>query len=71
MAQMDWHAGRSALSELSLLDAAPESAGIDLSAVRLYRLARVREQMAHYGVDAVILSEELSRKEGLVEQKEF
>lgn len=57
MAIFDWHAERSDLSGLALLDRAPESEGIDLQQVRTYRQARVREQMARHGVDAVILSD--------------
>jgi Xaa-Pro aminopeptidase len=54
---IDWSNERTDLSHIALLDRAPESEGIDLRAVRVYRLARVREQMAKYGVDAVILSD--------------
>ncbi|MFE0014117.1 M24 family metallopeptidase [Mesorhizobium sp. NPDC059054] len=57
MADFDWHAERSDLSGIALLDRAPESEGIDLRQVRLYRQGRVRQQMAQYGVDAVILSD--------------
>lgn len=57
MSNLDWHAERTDLSGLALLDRAPESEGIDLKAVRLYRQARVRSQMAKYGIDAVILSD--------------
>ncbi|KAF2104958.1 Creatinase/aminopeptidase [Rhizodiscina lignyota] len=57
MANFDWHAGRSDLSDMALLDRAPESEGIDLKAVRLYRLGRVREQMVKQNIDAVILSD--------------
>lgn len=57
MANFDWHAERSDLSGIALLDRAPESEGIDLRQVRLYRQARVRAQMARYGVDALILSD--------------
>lgn len=57
MQSLDWHAERSHLSDLCLLDRAPESEGIDLSAVRLYRLARVRSEMAKRGIDALILSD--------------
>lgn len=60
MANFDWHAERFDLAGIALLDRAPESEGIDLSAVRLYRLRRVREQMKHYGVDAVILSDPIN-----------
>lgn len=41
---------------MALLDAAPDSIGIDLAALRRYRLARVREQMVEYDVDALVLS---------------
>lgn len=57
MANFDWHAKRTDLSNIALLDRAPESEGIDLKAVRLYRLGRVRDQMSVYGIDAVILSD--------------
>lgn len=57
MAELDWHGGRGAPGDLDILDAAPESRGIDLTAVRTYRRDRVRGQMAHYGIDAVILSD--------------
>src|SRR3712207_3211980 len=57
MANFDWHAERSGLSNIALLDRAPESEGIDLKRVRMYRQARVREQMVRYGVDALVLSD--------------
>ncbi|KAL4800345.1 hypothetical protein BDV19DRAFT_384699 [Aspergillus venezuelensis] len=57
MATFDWHAKRTDLSGIVLLDRAPESEGIDLSSVRLYRLSRVRTQMAEHGIDALILSD--------------
>ncbi|NIA72311.1 aminopeptidase P family protein [Pelagibius litoralis] len=57
MANLDWHMDRSDLSGIALLDRAPESEGIDLAAVRLYRQKRVRAEMARYAVDAVILSD--------------
>jgi Xaa-Pro dipeptidase len=60
MANFDWHAERSDLSGIALLDRAPESEGIDLREVRLYRLGRVREQMVRYGVDLVILSDPIN-----------
>ncbi|MBO9402838.1 Xaa-Pro peptidase family protein [Shimia sp. R9_3] len=60
MANFDWHANRSDLTGIALLDRAPESEGIDLKAVRLYRLGRVRDQMKHYGLDAVILSDPIN-----------
>jgi hypothetical protein len=60
MANFDWHAERSDLAGIALLDRAPESEGIDLKAVRLYRLRRVRQEMKCYGVDAVILSDPIN-----------
>ena len=60
MANFDWHAERSDLAGIALLDRAPESEGIDLKAVRLYRLNRVRQQMANYNVDALILSDPIN-----------
>ncbi|KAF1954132.1 Creatinase/aminopeptidase [Byssothecium circinans] len=60
MANFDWHSGRSDLSNIALLDRAPESEGIDLKAVRFYRLARVRSQMAAYNIGAVILSDPIN-----------
>ncbi|MEE4012674.1 Xaa-Pro peptidase family protein [Roseibium sp. FZY0029] len=57
MAELDWHAERSDLQGLSQLDRTPEVEGIDLVAVRTYRQQRVRQKMAEYNVDAVILSD--------------
>jgi Xaa-Pro aminopeptidase len=54
MTDLDWHADR---SWVDLLDAAPESQGIDLAEVRRYRLGRVRSQMVERGIDALILSD--------------
>lgn len=47
----DWHAQRSDLSDMALLDRAPETEGIDLQSMRRYRQARVRSQMAKYDGD--------------------
>src|ERR671933_1598387 len=52
---LDWHADRSDLPELMLLDQLEAGEPIDLAAVRSYRLGRVREQMAAYGMDACVL----------------
>lgn len=60
MAEFDWHAERSDLAGLALLDRAPEDAGIDLAAVRTYRQGRVRAEMAARGIDAVILSDPIN-----------
>ncbi|MCK7611818.1 M24 family metallopeptidase [Roseibium sediminicola] len=57
MAELDWHAERSDLGGLAQLDRAPANEDIDLVAVRTYRQQRVRQKMADYGVDAVILSD--------------
>ena len=53
--ELDWHADRSDLPELTTLDQVETQAPIDLAAVRAYRLGRVREQMAAYSLDACIL----------------
>ncbi len=60
LANFDWHAERSDLAGIAVLDRAPESEGIDLKAVRLYRLGRVRQEMRRYNVDAVILSDPIN-----------
>lgn len=57
MAELDWHAERSDLDGLSLLDRSPEDEGIDLKCVRLYRRTQARREMARHGLDAVILSD--------------
>jgi len=57
MTLLDWHAERDELSSLELQDRAPESEGIDLHAVRAYRLARVRQEMQRRDIDALILSD--------------
>lgn len=60
MNNLDWHGGQDPASDrdwLRLLDIAPESDGIDLSAVRRYRQARVRSEMAARNIEAVILSD--------------
>ena len=46
---------REALDKMATLDRNPESEGIDLSALPLYRLARVRNEMAENGIDAMSL----------------
>ena len=60
MANFDWHAERSDLSGIVLLDRAPESEGIDLKAVRAYRLGRVRAEMAKRDIAVVILSDPIN-----------
>jgi Xaa-Pro aminopeptidase len=53
--ELDWHADRSDLPELATLDQLRAQEPIDLSAVRAYRLGRVREQIAAYSLEACIL----------------
>lgn len=53
--ELDWHADRSDLPELTALDQLETQEPIDLAAVRAHRLSRVREQMAAYSIDACIL----------------
>lgn len=60
MTMLDWHAERSDLSDIALLDRAPESEGIDLAAVRLYRQGRIRGEMARRDIGAVILSDPIN-----------
>jgi Xaa-Pro dipeptidase len=52
---IDWHADRSDLPELVLLDQLGSREPIDLAAVRAYRLGRVRAQMAAHSLDACVL----------------
>jgi len=52
---LDWHADRSDLPDLTLLDQLEVAQPIDLVAVRSYRLRRVREQMAAHSLDACVL----------------
>lgn len=60
MATLDWHADRGTHPDLALLDRAPESAGIDLAAVRLYRRDRVQGEMAKRGIAALLLSDSIN-----------
>lgn len=57
MTTFDWHRERSDLSDVALLDNVQGNGSIDLRAVRLYRLNRVREQMRKRGVAALIISD--------------
>ena len=50
-----WHGDTPTIDGLQLLDRQPEDADIDLSAVRLYRLGRVRAEMERYGLDVCLL----------------
>ena len=52
---LDWHADRSDLPALRLIDRAPPSEEIDFGALRRYRLARVRARMAERGIAACVL----------------
>jgi len=60
VAVLDWHADRGTHPDLALLDRAPESDGIDLAAVRLYRRDRVRAEMAKRGIAALLLSDAIN-----------
>lgn len=55
--QLEWHAGHSHLQDLALLDRDPAEREIDMVSVRGYRLNRVRQEMANYGVDCSILTD--------------
>ena len=55
--QVRWHEDGPTLDDVRLLDRDPDDAAIDLSAVRRYRLGRVREEMERYGVDVCLLSD--------------
>lgn len=57
MAHLDWHAGRGDFPELRLVERQPgaEVAGIDIDAVRTYRLGRVREEMDKRDIAACFL----------------
>lgn len=57
MALIEWHTENQYMNWPELVDVAPESAGIDLKAVRQYRLASVRREMKRYNVNALILSD--------------
>lgn len=63
MTTLDWHGDRQDDGErnwLQQLDAAPESAGIDLASVRRYRQERVRAEMASRDIGAVVLSDAIN-----------
>jgi Xaa-Pro dipeptidase len=55
MMDLDWHAARSDLEDLALLDRDANGADIDLVAVRGYRLQRLRDEMRKRGVAACVL----------------
>ncbi|MFC6671060.1 M24 family metallopeptidase [Marinobacterium aestuariivivens] len=57
MTTLDWHAERADLNDIQLLDQAPESLGIDLGAVRRYRLGRVRAEMRKRAIGALVISD--------------
>ena len=57
MTMFDWHAERSDLEGIALLDTETADEAIDLVAVRTYRQGRVRAKMAEFGIAAVILSD--------------
>lgn len=53
--ELDWHGDRSDLPGLTLLDQLQTDEPIDLTAVRAYRLGRVRAQMKARSLDACVL----------------
>jgi len=57
MTDLDWHADRSDLRDLTALDRDPGAGEIDLTKVRAYRLGRVRAEMAKRGIAACLLSD--------------
>ena len=54
MAEFDWHAERTDLADLVMLDAPPPDL-VDERAVRTYRLGRVRAEMKARNIAACIL----------------
>ena len=57
MTMFDWHAERSDLDGIALLDTETTEEAIDLVAVRTYRQGRVRAKMAEFGIAAMILTD--------------
>jgi len=57
MTSFDWHAERTDLAGVTRLDQTPDHLGIDLAAVRLYRLQKVRQEMAKRDIGALIISD--------------
>ncbi|WP_370321286.1 M24 family metallopeptidase [Oricola sp.] len=57
MTMFDWHAERSDLEGIALLDTEKTDEAIDLVAVRTYRQGRVRAKMAEFGIAAMVLSD--------------
>ena len=57
MAELDWHGERADLPGIALLDREPAADEIDMSAVRAYRLGRVRAEMRRRGIAACLLSD--------------
>ena len=57
MATFDWHAERSDLDGMTLLDQTPDSLEIDMNSVQKYRLQRVRQEMAARDISALIISD--------------
>ena len=57
MATFDWHAERSDLDGMTLLDQTPDSLEIDMNSVQKYRLQRVRQEMEARDISALIISD--------------
>lgn len=52
---LDWHAGRTGPADLALLDSETNEGGIDMAAVRRYRLRRLRDEMGKRGIAGCVL----------------
>lgn len=57
MTTFDWHAERSDLAGITLLDQTPDNLEIDINTVQQYRLQRVRQEMEVRGISALIISD--------------
>ena len=53
--ELDWHAGRSDLTDLTLLDQEANEGDVDIVAVRGYRLRRLRDEMRNRDIAACVL----------------
>lgn len=58
--EIDWHANRTDLANLALLDTEHSAEPIDLTAVRAYRLGRVRAEMVKRGIAACVLHDQVN-----------
>lgn len=58
--ELDWHADRSGLADIALLDREAIEGGIDVAAVRGYRLGRLRAEMRARDIAACLLFDPVS-----------